>query len=197
MAKRPWKWFDHQTDVPQWVAAGIGRATIEWAVVERELEELINLLLDVDIQISRIMVNRMNARNRIDAVRNLIQGHVLAKTLPAAKLTEFNKLSTAASAAQGKRDILAHGLWSKHNNEWWVLKLRQARNTPHYAPDLPKLSRAVLPQREQINAGKLRSIAKEIVGVATGVQMYRENLESALAPSRYNRLPYTRKRHTY
>ena len=122
---------------------------------------------------------------------------MLNKALPATKLKEFVKLAADIEAVQNNRDILAHGLWAKRNGEWWVLKLRQSRKTPQYAPDLAKLSRAVLPQREQMTKTKVRAIAKEIVGIAKAVQTYRENLEGALSPSRYTRLQYSRKRYDY
>jgi hypothetical protein len=32
-------WHDYRTDIPQWVASGIGQVAAEWAVLERELEE--------------------------------------------------------------------------------------------------------------------------------------------------------------
>jgi hypothetical protein len=57
-------WFDHRTDVPSWVALGIGQINVEWSVLERELEELIRLLMDIDIQPGRIIVNWMNAKTR-------------------------------------------------------------------------------------------------------------------------------------
>ena len=48
-------WFDHWTDIPQWIAGRIGHVAAEWSVVERELEELVRPLLDADIQLTRII----------------------------------------------------------------------------------------------------------------------------------------------
>jgi hypothetical protein len=45
---------------------------IEWSVLERELEELIQLVLDIDIKDARILVNKMNVRARIFMVTNLL-----------------------------------------------------------------------------------------------------------------------------
>ena len=55
-------WFDHRTDIPQWAKNGVAQIIIEWSVLERELEELIRLLMDTDIQHVRILTARMNAR---------------------------------------------------------------------------------------------------------------------------------------
>ncbi len=197
MKQLPWSWFDHRTDVPQWLASWIGRSAIEWSVLERELEQLIQLLLDIDIQSARILVNRMNARTRVNTATNLLQAHVYNARLPSSKLKEFAKLAKDIEAIQTKRDILVHGVWAKRKKEWYVLKLRQQRPTPELAPDLKTLSRAVIPQREVINRAKLRSIAKEIVATAKSVQSFCENLEGALSPSRYTPPKYTRRRYDY
>jgi hypothetical protein len=58
MKKLPWSWFDHRTDLPRWLLAGIGQIVVEWAVLERELEELIRVLMDADIRLGRIMPKR-------------------------------------------------------------------------------------------------------------------------------------------
>lgn len=50
MKKLPWTWFDHRADLPQWLTSDIGQIIVEWAVLEREIEELIRLLVDVDIR---------------------------------------------------------------------------------------------------------------------------------------------------
>lgn len=57
-------WHDHRTDIPQWVLSGIGQVAAEWAVLERELEELIRLLMDVEIQHGRIIVNWAGAKKK-------------------------------------------------------------------------------------------------------------------------------------
>jgi hypothetical protein len=58
-------WFDHRTDIPDWIGTSIGQVSIEWAVLERELGELIRLLMDADIQWARIATNRMSARIKL------------------------------------------------------------------------------------------------------------------------------------
>jgi hypothetical protein len=64
-------WVDHRTDIPQWAKDGVAQIIIEWSVLERELEELIRLLMDTDIQHVRILTARMNARTRILAATHL------------------------------------------------------------------------------------------------------------------------------
>jgi hypothetical protein len=47
-------WFDHRTDLPQWITSRIAQIVVEWSVLERELEELIQMLVNTDIGFSRI-----------------------------------------------------------------------------------------------------------------------------------------------
>jgi hypothetical protein len=197
VTKLPWSWFDHRTDVPQWVAAGIGRAVVEWAVLEREIEEVIHLLLDVDIKDARIIANKMDAEHRAIVVVTLLQARVYNDRFPAARLKEFSKIRRRIKEHQVQRDILAHGLWGEHNGEWRVLRLRQSRNTPQLEPDIKSLSRAVLPQIEPINRNKLREIAIEIVSIAKETQKFCADLRSALSPSRYIQPQYARRRYRY
>jgi hypothetical protein len=81
LAKLSLAWFDHRTDIPNWIASGIGRVAAEWSVLERDLEELIRLLMDADIQMVRVATNQINARVRILIATNLMQAHVTQNKL--------------------------------------------------------------------------------------------------------------------
>jgi len=70
-------WFDHRTDLPQWISVGIGQAVAEWAVLERELEEVIRILLDDEIEQVRILVNTMSVRARDATIKHLVESHIL------------------------------------------------------------------------------------------------------------------------
>ena len=63
MKKIPWRWHDHRTDLPQWLVSGIGQVVVEWAVLEREADELIRLLVDTDLRTGRIIANRLSAHS--------------------------------------------------------------------------------------------------------------------------------------
>src|SRR5262249_17358694 len=108
---------------------------LEWSVLERELEELIRLLMDADIQFVRIAVNVMNARSRIVTAINLIQAHILQNKLATGYLSEFLKLGKRIDPGLlAKRDMLVLGFGSKHTGEWYVLRIRQSRSTPDLDP---------------------------------------------------------------
>jgi len=55
-------WFDHRTDLPQWITLRVAQILVEWSVLERELEQLIHMLINTDIGIARVVTNRMNAQ---------------------------------------------------------------------------------------------------------------------------------------
>jgi hypothetical protein len=190
-------WFDHRTDIPPWICNGIAYAAAEWAVLERETEELIRILVDGDIQQVRILVNSMNVGTRVSTATNLIQAHILAKKLKKRDRTRLIKLGKKIQDAQNQRDMLAHGLWSKHEEKWHVLRLRQTRPTPQLRPTMESLSRAVLPQRELITPQKLNSIARKIVSVSKRIDVFCRYLLRVLAPLRNTPPQYSRQRRDY
>ena len=195
MKKLPWSWFDHRTDLPRWLLAGIGQIVVEWAVLERELEELIRVLMDADIRLGRIMNKGMNAKTRIVVATNLIQAKVCDSKLPPQMLSDFIVLSTKiGETTQGKRDMVAHGLWDRRKREWCVLRLAAARPIPELQPDLKKLSRAVFPQIEPITSKKLAEITQEIVAETQAIVSFCQKLGAALAPLRHTPPQYSRRR---
>jgi hypothetical protein len=174
-------WFDHRTDLPKWITSRIGQIIVEWSVLERELEELIQMLVNTDIGFTRIMVNRLNARNRISAAHSLIEWYVFHKRISSSFLKEFSKIGNRiANEIQNKRDMVAHGLWSFIKGNWWVLKQRGQRPTPELRPELEKLSRAFIPQRELITREKLDKIVQEVISGARAVQEFRERLHRVI-----------------
>src|SRR5215813_4947900 len=185
-------WFDHRTDIPQWICSGIAYAVAEWAVLQRELEELIRILMDGEIQQVRILVNNMNVQTRVQTAANLIQALMVLKKLKRRDRTRL--LGKKIETAQNKRDMLAHGLWSKHEGKWHVLRLRQSRPTPQLRRSSEQLSRAVLPQRELITPEKLNSIAREIVSVARRIEVFCRYLLRSLTSLRNTPPQYTRRR---
>jgi hypothetical protein len=193
--KLDWSWFDHRTDLPKWLLAGVGRTTAEWVVLERELEETIQLLLDVEIAMSRIMVSSMQARTRLQVLKYLIEWNCYHDKLQTKFLKEFIKLAKRIDTkSQTDRDMLAHGLWSKKGKQWFVLRLRASRSTPSLQPEFEKISRPVIPQRQLVSRTSLKQIGDQIVTDANALHAFREQLFAVLSPSRYIRLPYSRRR---
>jgi len=190
-------WFDHQTDLPQWITSRIAQIVVEWSVLERELEELIQMLINTDIGFSRIITNRMNARTRIAAASSLIEWYVFHKRIDVSFLKEFEKIGARINnETQNRRDIVAHGLWSRIKGKWWVLRLRGQRPTPELTPALRRLSRAFLPQKEAVTKEKLDTTIQKIVSDARAIEDFCRRVHRARRAEQFQYAPpqYTRRR---
>jgi len=198
MKKLPWRWHDYRTDVPKWLTAGIGTVMVEWAVFERELQELIRLLIDVSGQTGRIITKRMNAQNRFQVAANLLQAHVYDERVKPQFLKEFSTFRRKTfEPIESKRDMLAHGLWDRENEKWCVLWLAEARKIPKLNPDIPSLSRAVLPQIIPVTEDDLRKIAADIAGATGELVDFCGRLRAALPPSQHKPPGYSRRQRNH
>ena len=190
-------WFDHRTDLPQWLSVGIGQTVSEWAVLERELENIIRILIDSEVAHSRILLFRVNTRTRIAIIKALIEFHTLHGRLKRADKTRFVRVQKDIDKEAGNRNLLAHGLWTKRSKSWFVLQTRESRSIPELQPTLESLSRAVLPQSIKITRAKLRSFCTRAVSLSRRLERIAARFERALGPLRYTQPPYTRKRPNY
>lgn len=101
----------------------------------------------------------------------LLEWYVYHGKLHASYLREFVTIGNRISnKTQNQRDLVAHGLWSRVEWKWFVLKMQGHGQTPELKPELDKLSRTFLPQREIITIEKLETIIREIVSEARSVE---------------------------
>jgi hypothetical protein len=142
-------WFDHRTDLPAWLSIGIGQIVAEWAFVEKELEGLILVLTNGDFQQNRILLFKVNIWTRIAVIKALIESHILENRLSEADKEKFAIIAKKIEERQGERNLVAHGLWTKHGKSWKVLQTSGSRSIPELQPIIRKLARAVLPQRRK------------------------------------------------
>src|SRR5262249_13871440 len=158
---------------------------VEWAMLERELEEVLRLLLAVDIMSGRIMAHDMRARTRIEAATLLIEarGHddLISKSL----FDEFVKIgSHISNQLHLRRDLVVHGLWNSRKRAWCVLRMKAKRQTPKGLPRrLQKLSRPVIPEPVPFDRKKLNDLVDEIVDWAKRVEAFCGKLKGALPQS--------------
>lgn len=191
-------WFDHGTDIPKWAKIGIAQIIVEWAVLERELEEVVRLVMDGEIQNVRILTGKMNARGRIEAAAYLIEAHIYEERVDKNILKRFHKLGKHIEEnLQPLRDMVAHGLWGKFNNKWHVLKMRKRRKTPELGLKMDYVSRPVLPQREEMTLEKLHQAVLQIVEGTKSIEAFCEDWKSLLPPSQYKSPVYSRRKAHY
>jgi hypothetical protein len=199
MKQLPWVWFDHRTDLPKWLTARIGQITVEWSVLERELEEAVRLLADVDIRYGRILTTGMTARTRLKTATNLIQDHVYRDKLKTEFLARFDQISKRITQKlEGERNLLVHGLWDRVQGQWYVLQNSGSRPSPQLKPAINKLARAVLPQRKPVTANSLDELSQGIIEATNDVVKFCADVETtlnALQPPLLHKSPeYTRSR---
>src|SRR5262245_49899028 len=112
----PWTWIDTRTDLPDWIATGIGRIAIEWSQLEEHFEETIRLLMAADMHNVRIATTGMGLRSRTKVAFDLAQAHVFYGTLKPDVLQEIADIRTKISDRPGyeqERNKVVHGLWGR------------------------------------------------------------------------------------
>ena len=190
-------WFDHRTDLPQWLSIGIGQTIAEWALVEKELEGLVLVLTNGDFEQNRILLFKVNIRTRITIIKALIESHILKKKLNEPDKEKFASIATEIDKRQGDRNLFAHGLWTKRGKSWKVLQTSGSRSIPELQPLLPKLARAVLPQSVSVTHAELLSCCRTAVRTAKQIEALSRNINKKLGPMQQTWPNYTRRRPSY
>lgn len=187
-----WIWVDYRTDVPNWLAAGIGHIAVEWSHLESQFEEAIRLLLPGEMHIGRIIATGMNMRSRVMTTTNLVYSYVYYGKLKQALHDEIAKIGNKITdGVETERNKLVHGLWGRVEGHWELLRNSGARALP----PVGKLPRAVMPQREQITPEKIKSIRDKIKSLSAQMDAFCAKLEVALPPSPYKSRREVRQSH--
>jgi hypothetical protein len=190
-------WFDHRTDLPQWLSIGIGQLIAEWSMLDKELEELIRILIDGDFQQTRILLFKVSGRTRIPIIKALIESHVLGGRLKSSEKSKFNKIQKRILAELNNRNLIAHGLFTKRGKSWKVLQTRDSRAIPELQPHIDQLARAVLPQSIKVTRVTLTACCRRTVSIAKQVEAMSKRFERKLGSSRDRPPSYTRRRPDY
>jgi hypothetical protein len=181
------QFIHHRTDIPQWLAAEIGRIAAQWSDLEWQFEETIRLLLTVGIKEGRIVTTGMNLKTRLMTASNLMQGRLLEKAVSVELCDELTDLGERIKRAEEDRNKLVHGLWGLVEGLWYLLWQRQQRAVADFGKRAHgksmKLKRAVLPQHELISRTKTGAIRSELKACADAMVAFCAKLEAALPPS--------------
>lgn len=190
-------WFDHRTDLPQWLSMSIGQSIAEWSMLDKELEELIRILIDGDFEQTRILLFKVPGQTRIPIIKSLIESHVLRGHLKRSDKWKFSKIQKRIRDELNHRNLIAHGLFTKRGKSWKVLQTRDSRAIPELQPHIDKLSRAVLPQSIKVTRATLSAYCRRTVRIAKQVEAMSKRFERELDSSRDRPPPYTRRRLNY
>lgn len=176
-------WVEHRTDLPDWLALGVGRIAIEFSDLEWQLEETIRVLLTTGIKFGRIMTTGMSFRSRLATARSLVQAYVFDGVMTSLHLDQFSLMHTQAENCEKGRNILMHGIWGFTKNQWIVLRSNSTRDGPQLDPEIKKMTRAVLPQSEVIDEKYLADLLAQIRSVRVGLKNFRASATAVLPPS--------------
>ena len=140
-------------DIPEEVAAGIGRVMIGTSKLEHKLTAMIGLILQLDKTEMHLTLREPRIEERLDIIKELF---MLKAIEPEFNFEEFKKTLQSVGS---RRHRLAHGLWLQHPKTG-ELFLRLARGSwpknllPHGG--VGKLRRDTLPQSIPYGADELK-----------------------------------------
>jgi hypothetical protein len=156
MSKKPAATFEKVEstllyEVPASISREIGRIIVRWAYFEYFIQKVVWLLVDVDQTIGSYSVREPRITDRIDMIQDLA-------SLRSIKLKEeewFQAYRIQADAAQSRRDLLAHGLWTSYpDGSFRVIKTRGQH--PKARSQVPHRSRKVAPEALSVTVRELK-----------------------------------------
>lgn len=127
-------------DLPDAIAALIGRVMLSYAKLEHSLAMLTAVLLQLNKAEARIALRAPRAIDRLDMALDIF---ALKDIQIQMDVSELRGAITGAAAA---RDLLSHGLWLKHpdTDELFIQNIRGS--WPKNLSDGEKISRTTYPQ---------------------------------------------------
>jgi hypothetical protein len=147
-------------DLPASLSREIGRVIVRWAHFESRMQVMIYYIAFAGAKnggaLGRLAIRELKAGERADLLRHVadVQGVVLDRAL----LKAIRKKAVALSE---KRNLLAHGIWTRDQEVGWVV--RETRGS--WAEDHPKSrgrKRSIEPQSIPMNVEDVREIVAEL-----------------------------------
>lgn len=166
-------WVDPRTDVPDWLATGIGKVVVEYAELEWQFEEIVRMLLKTDIASARIVVTGMNMRGRAKCAVSLAMNFSLNDLAK-----DIRNLGKAVENVKAERDILAHGSYGSIEGQWCVLFNSGARTLDEFGGI--STARSLLPQREDVTEDTISKLRARIKAQHDRAEGIRNALRDAL-----------------
>lgn len=143
------------SELPDDIAAGIGKIIVRWAYFEAIVQDLIWQTLGLGPAEGRIAVREPKIQERLEMLCELVTNRkcrwddVLYKSI-----------RERAPPLAAKRHLLAHGGWIKHDGEWHVQLTRGS--WPKNMAELVAGSKKVVPELVLIDAERLKAATNQI-----------------------------------
>ena len=161
-------------ELPDGLAALVGRVVVTYAKLEHKLTMLSALLLQLNKAESRITLRTPRATERLDMALDLFAVKNITIKM------DFVALRQTLERATSGRDILAHGLWLEHP-ETKELYLRLTRGKwPKNMTRGTTVTRAVFPQSIPYNEENCKATLALIQQALSGVDQLGEEIDAAL-----------------
>jgi hypothetical protein len=142
----------------------IGRITVHFAILERDLTELTHMLLGLPKNSARAITSELSFRTLQNLAASLVK-EAHPKAAPA-----FKELLKAVSKCEEKRNQISHSLWGSGGGN--LNEERKVIRTKYSA----KQSNGLVLQREELTAADLHKIAAEISIAAFDLEGFHASL---------------------
>lgn len=133
----------------------IGRIIVRWANLEYYVQTMVWEILGISRAEGRIAIREPRVADRLDMVNQIIQ--VQQATWDA---DLYKSVAKRMRDLASERDLVAHAIWGRHDNQWYVQVTRGA-----YPNDLSHLvtgSRRVMPEMVLMTVEKLKTTSADI-----------------------------------
>lgn len=168
-------------NLPDDLAAGIGRVMAVYTRIEHNLSSIASLLLQLNKAEMRIALRMPRAVDRLELVLDLFAIKAITVDIDAAQL------NTEIAHVAARRDWLAHGLWLKHpENGKIYLRLTRGKWDANSAAGIP-INRPIYPQSIEFSAADCMALVEKCEAVLEKIDELGRNLDFALStwPERF------------
>jgi len=162
--------------LPASMSREIGRIIVHWAYFEQCVQQMNWQTLDITPAAGRLALREPRVENRLEMLHDLVK---LREGEWDDKL--YRSILTRTKLATAKRDLIAHGLWAKRDEGWYVELTRGV--WPKNLRQLVTGSRKVTTQLIPMDTDKLREATNEIASLIEDLGKLRESALAKPGPS--------------
>lgn len=164
-------------DLPSDYLTALGRVVVRWSFVERQLMNIVYLLLGVSKKHGRVAVREPRADECMSMIQQLMQ-------LENVKVSSVDLDITSKVLAKLKstRDTLAHGLWLQEPSGKVLIQVTSGTSRPD--PKAPKVSKRVNPHGMEVTPSDLEMLAEQIKQLMLALDIVHREIEAQVPSSK-------------
>jgi hypothetical protein len=159
-------------NLPALMEKEIGKIILRCGFIEHQLQQIIWHLLQITLPMGRIATRTPRATDRLDMIRDLLE--VRNKPPDAAEISALRKMMNHAF---DRRDLFAHGQWTKKDGQWLVMRVSGAWEAQH---DAPVRNKRMLPEALEADLGQLRTVTRALEDIIAALTRVRRGIYSWL-----------------